>query len=148
MILLDTNVLVYSVNKAAPQHADCRAVLRLCASSRVGGVLVPQVLLEFYAIVTSSRRVTTPLSAAQAISAIAGFRRRLTVKPVPGDSLAQLLNALSTQPVVGQSVFDLFLVAQMISLGIGDICTHNVNDFIFPGIRALLPAQLLALYKL
>lgn len=146
MILLDTNVLVYSVNTAVPQHPASRSVLRLCASGRLPGVVVPQVLLEFYATTTSGRRVATPLSSQQARSAIDGFCRRLTVKPVPGDALPYMLTTLAAQPRIGQSVFDLFLIAQMRSLGIGDVCTYDVSDFSFPGIRALEPADVLAIY--
>jgi predicted nucleic acid-binding protein len=146
VILLDTNVLIYSVNKAAPQHAASRRVVRLCAAGSLPGVVVPQVLLEFYATMTSGRRVTTPLSPQQARDEMDGFCRRLTVKPVPADVLPHLLAAISVQPRIGQGIFDLFLVAQMKSLSIGDICTYNVADFNFPGIRALEPAEVLKLY--
>jgi len=146
VILLDTNILVYSVNRAAAQHAASRRVVRLCASGSVPGVLVPQVLLEFYATMTSGRRVTTPLTPVQARATIEGFCRRLTVKPAPSDVLSHLFVALSVQPRAGHGVFDAFLVAQMKGLGIGDVCTYNVADFNFPGIRALEPAQVLSLY--
>jgi predicted nucleic acid-binding protein len=146
VILLDTNVLVYSVNSAVPQHVESRRLLQLCTGGTVPGVVVPQVLLEFYATTTSERRVRSPLTPKQASAEIDGFCRRLTLKPVPGDVISHLLSIVSTQPRTGQSIFDLFLIAQMRSHGIGDVCTYNVADFAFPGIRALEPQQLLALY--
>lgn len=121
-------------------------MLRVCSAGRVPGVVVPQILLEFYATVTSGRRVATPLSSEQARAELEGFSRRLAVLPVPADSLAHLLAALTTHPRPGHGVFDLFLIAQMKSLGIGDVCTYNVSDFSYPGIRALEPDQALATY--
>jgi len=146
VILLDTNVLVYSVNRAAAEHADSRRIVRLSAAGTLPGVVVPQVLLEFYATMTSGRQVTTPLSPAQARAEVEGFCRRLTVKPVPTDVLSHLFASLSEQSPSGHGIFDVFLVAQMKGLGIGDVCTYNVAGFNFAGIRALEPAQVLALY--
>lgn len=146
MILLDTNVLLYSVNRATPQHADARALLGFCAAGSVPGVVVPQVLLEFYAIATSSRRIARPLTPQQARTEIDGFCRRLAVRSVPVNSFDALLTLLDSRPVTGHQVFDHLLVAQMRSLGIGDICTYNAADFALPGIRALEPLQVLALY--
>jgi predicted nucleic acid-binding protein len=49
-------------------------------------------------------------------------------------------------PRRGQDVFDLVLVAQMRSHGIRTICTRNVRDFDVAGIRAIEPAQAVAVY--
>lgn len=146
MILLDTNVLVYAINSAAPQHTDSRSMLRSCADGRVPGVVVPQVLLEFYATVTSGRRVPNPLTPQQARAEIDGLCRRLDVRPVPHDSLSGVLGALAASPRVGHGIFDLYLIAQMRSLRIADVCTYNVGDFAVPGIRALPPSDALAAY--
>ncbi len=46
MILIDTNVLVYTVNTAAPCHKESRLFVEAAQQKRIRGVLVPQVLLE------------------------------------------------------------------------------------------------------
>ena len=61
MILLDANVLVYAVNADAPQHNATRAILDAALAGTIPGALVPQVLLEFFAVVTNARRVQAPL---------------------------------------------------------------------------------------
>ncbi len=50
MILLDTNVLVYALNTDAPHYADSRRIVEAALRGRVPGVLVPQVLVEAYAV--------------------------------------------------------------------------------------------------
>ena len=52
MILLDTNVLVYALNKDAPQHRECRDVFDRTARGRLPGIVLPQVMLECYAVIT------------------------------------------------------------------------------------------------
>lgn len=46
MILIDTNVLVYAVNTAAPQHEESRAFVEAARGGDFPAVLVPQVLLK------------------------------------------------------------------------------------------------------
>lgn len=66
MILLDANVLVYAVNADAPQHSASRTVVRAAFDGQLPGVLVPQVLVEFLAVVANQRRVRYPLDPATA----------------------------------------------------------------------------------
>jgi len=142
MILLDANVLVYSIMGGAPQHRDSRGVVLRAASGELPGVLVAQVVNEAYSIVTSPRRVNRPLSPPQANRWLKGLRRVLSVKPVIPEALDELDSLLASQPRVGADVFDLFLVAQMRCHRIADICTYNVDDFALPGVRALAPTRL------
>ena len=141
MILLDTSVLVYSIDRTAPQHAHSRRVVQLAAAGRLSGVIVPQVLLELYSTVTT-RATKVRLMPQQALEAIEGFRRRIGVKSVPDDVLSHLSKVLATHPRTGPDIYDLFLIAQMRSHGIADICTYKGSDFAYPGIRAVDPVDL------
>jgi predicted nucleic acid-binding protein len=144
MILLDTNVVVYTLDRSAPQHQECRRLLDLVQAGRVAAALLPQVIVECYSVLTSARRVAAPLPAEQARAALGALRRVLDVKPVPAGALPELDRLLARHPRLGADVFDLFLAAQMRCHGIEDICTYNVADFVLPGIRALTPSQVLA----
>lgn len=66
MILVDANLLIYSVNSAAPQHVVARSWLDTCldGSERVG--LPWTSLLAFLRIVTNPRVFQRPLSMADA----------------------------------------------------------------------------------
>jgi predicted nucleic acid-binding protein len=142
VILLDTNVLVYSISGAAPQHRDSRNVVRRAVDGDVPAVLMPQVILEAYSTVTSPRRVNQPLSPQQACAWLKSLRIALSVKPLVEAALDEFDALVASNPRSGADAFDLFLVAQMRCHGIADICTYNLTDFALPGIRALEPSQL------
>jgi predicted nucleic acid-binding protein len=141
VILLDTNVLVYSITGAAPQHRDSLDVMQRAVAGSVAAVLVPQVILEAYSTVTSPRRVNRPLSSQQAWTWLKSVQTALVVKPLAANVLDEFDILIAAHPRVGGDAFDLFLVAQMRCLGVTDVCTYNVSDFALPGIRALEPSQ-------
>ncbi len=143
MILVDTNVLVYAVNSDAPQHAACRSLVEAVRAGALQCALVPQILLEFHAIVTDTRRVAKPLEAAQAREAIESLRSLFTVLDAGRDALGLLPEVMAEKPSVGGEVFQPWLVAQMRVLGIDRICTYNAKDFAgYKGIRAVTPEEL------
>ncbi len=144
MILLDANVLVYASNADAPEHVASRALLGAAFKGRLAAALVPQVLLEYFAIVTDPRRTQHPLSAEDAWSQVESLRASLPVLEAGGRSLAALGELVVRRRPAGQDIFDLFLVAQVRGHGIATICTYEVSDFAgIPGIRAERPQSLL-----
>lgn len=145
MILLDTNVLVYAVDADAPQHEPSFTVVQRALDGTIPGVVVPQVLLEFFAVVTHSRRVQHPLSPVQAWEQITLLRTGLRVLDLQPAALTVLGELVLGGRPAGPAIFDLFLIAQMRTHGVATICTHNVPDFAgVPGIEALAPPDLLA----
>lgn len=140
MILLDTNVLVYAVDTTAAIHAPCHGVVDRAMSGKLDAVIVPQVLMEFFAVVTSSRRVRSPLSPEDGALQVADWRRTIAVRYPTAACLDDWTLLVGQLQRVGQDVHDLFLIAQMRAHGIGDICTANIGDFAdVPGITAHQP---------
>jgi len=137
---------VYALNAAAPQHLDCREVVRWGAAGRLPAVLLPQVLLECYAVITSPRRVSRPLTPQQAAAALRSVRNSLEVKSVPDGVLDELDEVLAASARIGPAIFDLFLAAQMRGLEIGEVCTYDGGAFSLPGLVALSPPEALARY--
>ena len=90
MTLLDANVLVYAINVNALQHAASRAVLQAALDGHLLCVLFPQVLLEFFAVVTSARRVQRPLAPEAAWQQVAALRAGLPVLGFTPDILTAL----------------------------------------------------------
>lgn len=129
VILLDTNVLVYALNQDAPQHQDSRAVVDAALDGRVPAVMVPQVLVEAYAVLTDPRRVEKPLGAPEAWAELDALRRGLRVLDLGPQPLEVLGELIITRRPVGQDIFDVLLVAQMRAHAIGTLCTYNVEDF-------------------
>ena len=149
MILLDTNVIVAGVDGNAPAFPICRAVLEGAKSRMVPGVLVPQVLLEAFAIITDHRRVGRPVAPVEAWEGLGVLAGALpVVYPEPG-VFAEFAEIVMSRRPTGQVVFDAFLVAQMRTLNIGTICTYDAKGFSgYQGISVETPETLVARYRL
>ncbi|MCL4425358.1 MAG: PIN domain-containing protein [Firmicutes bacterium] len=145
MILIDTNVWVYAINVDAPQNGASRRFIETVVSTRHEGVIMPQILLEFYAIVTDKRRIALPLTSEQALEQMKVIRSLCRLVDAGGKGLENLSHIMAGQPgLKGAKIFDAYLVAQMMVAGINRICTYNTHDFkVFKGITPLTPEELL-----
>ena len=140
--LLDTNVLVYSAFPSAAQHADSRALVESAKDPATGLCVFPQILAEFFAVVTNPKRVTPAKTAEEALQAIEQFLALpgLALLPLPADVVTRWIALVRTNPVRGGEVFDVQAAAAMLAHGIGTVFTYNVADFKgFPGITAKEP---------
>lgn len=148
-MLLDANVLVYAINADAPQHAASRTVVQAALERRLPGVLVPQVLLEFFSVITGPRRLPRALPSTTAWGDVAALRAGLPVLDVQPAALNILGELVASHQPIGRAIFDCFLVAQMRSHGIVTICTYNVQDFArLRDVEALTPDGVLARHGL
>lgn len=127
--VVDTNVLVYALDADAPQHAASRTLLEAGHDPANTLYVTPQILGEFYAIVTNPRRVPKPRSPAEAIAAIADLLAYVHVLPVPARTVDGWLDLLRRHPVTGGDVFDLQIAATMQANGVQRIYTFNTADF-------------------
>jgi len=143
LILADTIVLVYAINTDALQHTASRKFIEAVQQKNINGVLLVQVLLEFYAIVTDHRRVTRPLEPETAWKQVNVLRAIFSVID-GGLKSFDLLKEISLK-TKGADIFDAFLVAQMKACGVSLLCTYNIKDFSrFEGILAQTPEEILA----
>lgn len=71
--LVDTNVLVYALSRDAPLRGQARALLDRAQAGDVSLCVAPQILAEFFSIVTNPRRVTDPRSVDEALAAVEQF---------------------------------------------------------------------------
>ncbi len=93
MVLLDTNILIYAYDQNAPlkQRRAIEVLNRVRAAQT--GVVTAQVLSEFYAVAT--RKLTPPLSPAQAERQLRAFAAQWPVLPIT--DMVVLLAARATQ---------------------------------------------------
>ena len=129
--LLDTNVLVYALYEDAAQHAAAYARVSRAQDPDAGFCVVPQVLIEFYAVITNPRRVSKPCTSEEARHIVNDILRMpgVVLLPVPIDLVDRWLELLRGQPVTGARVFDLQLAATMLGNGVTRIYTFNRADF-------------------
>ena len=102
--------------------------------------MTPQILCEFYSIVTNPRRVPKPRSAADALAVLSSLLAFLHVLPVPVHTMEELLGLLRRRTVTGGDIFDLQIAATMRANGVRRIYTFNRDDFeVFPELEVFTP---------
>ena len=74
MISLDTNLLLYSINRDCPEHADARRFVE-ARTQRSDVAIAELVLIELYVLLRNPAVVRKPLGAAEAASVCQSFRR-------------------------------------------------------------------------
>ncbi len=129
--LLDTNVLVYAADVTSPFHQDSRDLRDRGIKGEISLCVFPQIFYEFFAIVTDPRRVQNPRSQQEAALEIDKYYRTDNLlKMFAGpDLIAITLGLLKRYEIRRQEIFDLQLVATMLSCGVGRIFTFNEDHF-------------------
>jgi len=129
--LVDANVLVYAINQNAEQHS---AALKLVESGLNGEIPIsftPQVFSEFFATVTNPKRITSVLSRENALSQIENYflKGKVDIIFIHQGTLDKMLELIKKYQVSAQDIFDLQLVATMLSNNVTRIYTYNDKDF-------------------
>lgn len=107
---VDTNILVYSMDLSLPNRQKHRAALEILRPNATEILcLSSQVLAEFYSVITSTKVVTNPVSAQEAIQRIDRFRQmpNIEIISLPDDLFFRWIELVKNHPVTGANVFDL-----------------------------------------
>jgi len=126
---LDTNVLVYAADESFPLHTAAREVRDHAAAEHQTVRLCYSVLLEFFAVVTDSRCVGSPLSPAEAWREVRTYLNAFKVLYPDEGTFAQLEKLADQYQMAPQTIFDALIVAMMIQYGIKGVYTDNRKDF-------------------
>lgn len=140
--LLDSNILIYADQEESPFHSQSKALRNQGLKGEVSLCVCPQVLYEFFAVVTDPRRVTLPVSPREAMAEVEKYyRAKWVLKIYPGrDLLERMVTLFTLYPVRRQGIFDLQLVATMLSNGVTKLYTYNEDHFSrFKEIEVLKP---------
>ena len=131
MILFDANILVHAHALGSPFHAAAQQLRDQASQGVVEACVSPQVLCEFFAVITDERVVKPALSPAQARRELHTYwHARQFQKIVPKDNTTtRLLSLLERHDVKRADIFDAFLVATMLDNDVRIIYTQNVKDF-------------------
>lgn len=143
MILIDTNVLIYAIQEDTSQHAASRRLVDMVAAGSPLGCLFPQVLLEFFAVMTDARRLEEPATSAEGLELVRTYSSLIPVLQPSPAALSLLMSLVGDLGIRGQRIFDTFLVAGMIDTGVDTVCTYNTKDFRGYPTTALTPDEIL-----
>ena len=141
MVLFDTNILVYVHNRASLYHKTAYLLETQVLEGKLQAAISTQNILEFYSTVTSPQKINLPLSPQEAGRVIHDYLASpfQIIHPHAGDFDRALYFSIERK-IKGRKIFDLYLIATMLSNGIETIYTANDKDFrIFKEINAINP---------
>ena len=130
-VLLDTNILVYATFKDSILYKQAREIRDKALRGEIKACLSPQILAEFYSVVTNSKRVTNPLTPKEAREVVELYFSTLHISKIlmKRTTIQRTVKLAEKYKIKGQSIFDTQLIATMLDNGIKRIYTNNEKDF-------------------
>ncbi|MFA6562037.1 MAG: TA system VapC family ribonuclease toxin [Verrucomicrobiia bacterium] len=142
--VIDTNILLYAVNRDAPEHEAARQFLLRAGSSAEQWYFTDGILYEFLRVATHQKVFAEPLTWREAIR----FLRPLTNNPrfrllVAGESHFTILEevlAVLTHPA-GNLFFDVRTAVLMREHGVREIYTADTDFLQFLELKVINPLR-------
>ena len=125
MIILDSNLIVYSLNDSSPKQAKSQAFIRdnikvLCLSH--------QNILESIRVLTHPK-FSSPMTSKKATDAVWTIASSLKLVTPNEESLFLVKEFTDKYELKGNKIFDTYLVATAMTNEVFSIATDNVKDF-------------------
>lgn len=128
--LVDTNVLLRSVQKSHPMQLDASRSINLLLRRGEAVSVIPQNLIEFWAVAT---RPETSNGLGWSVDAtaklIAAFKTAFALSPDTDSIFHQWEHLVERHSVSGKQVYDARLVAAMLVHNLTHLLTFNDGDF-------------------
>jgi len=136
--LVDTNILVYSIDPLSPFHLKAKSFLeKITPFSNL--VISIQNLMEFYAVSTSRRHISKPFSTKEATQNLRGLAALYPLIFPKKTMFETFLQLVQKMPIIGQEAHDAHLAALMLDNDIGTIYTADTKIFAKLGLKAINP---------
>ncbi|MFQ5744709.1 MAG: TA system VapC family ribonuclease toxin [Acidobacteriota bacterium] len=129
MISIDTNLLLYSLNRDCAEHEASRRFVQRC-TERSDVAIAELVLLELYVLLRNPAVVSKPLDAAAAALACRPFRthpRWALIENAP--VMSRVWEVAGRPGSARRSVFDARIAFTLLHHGVRELATRNVKDF-------------------
>ena len=130
-IILDTNILVHAHNKSSPKQENASNILRRILTKELEAVITPQILHEFYSVITNSKQVERPLQPREAFEICVDLlESREIERAIPSLMTSKTAFQLAKDlGLKGSQIFDCLLAVTANENGIETIYTENTKDF-------------------
>jgi predicted nucleic acid-binding protein len=144
--LVDTNVLLRSVQHASPSYREARAAIRTLLRHGDRLCIFSQNVVEFWSVATRPEsRNGLGLTLHQADWYASRLEFILTLLNDTPNIYREWRSLVVAHQIAGANVYDARLVAAMNVYGITSIITFNVDDFKrYPGIQVVHPQNVQA----
>lgn len=140
--LVDSNVLVYAALKDSEHFRAASALRDQALSGTLQLFITPQILAEFFAVITDPRRVSEPRSIEDALQEIEKYCEApgFVLLPISVDVVFKMTELCRHHPVKAQEIFDVQIAANMLVHGLRTIYTFNTKDFEkFDELKVIVP---------
>jgi len=129
MILCDSNILIYAYDKKSPFHQKAKDFIEEKTEIKGELCLTPQILLEFFAVIT--KQAKKPLKTKTALGIISKIKKNKNLVFIfpQENTYFKALKLAEKYQIKGSDIFDLYLVATMLDNNINTLYTHNLADF-------------------
>lgn len=131
LCLIDSNILIYALNRGSPYYKQSTSIIDKITQEEITAYITPQNLFETYAVITSSRFGTKPLSAKDAYSIIdSRYNNSLFNLAYPkSDTWSKVFDIAEKFNIIAQDIHDVHLIATMLDNGINNIVTFDKTQF-------------------
>ncbi|MBI3103437.1 PIN domain-containing protein [Candidatus Daviesbacteria bacterium] len=124
-MLIDTNILVYAINKKSPKNRQARKFLE---DNQEELILAHQNIIEAIKVLTQPK-YSHPMDSEAAIEVVLKITEGCQIiAPKPGTEFIAL-ELIKRSKLSGNRIFDAYLTATALSNGVDTIATDNVGDF-------------------
>jgi predicted nucleic acid-binding protein len=141
--LVDTNVLLRSVQKSHPTHSVAANSIDLLLHHREVVFVIPQNLIEFWCVATRPEvNNGLGMSIDEALKRMAAFKNALILLPDMDSIFGEWEQLVVEHQVLGKQVYDARLVAAMKVHNVTHLLTFNTDDFKrYTGITVVNPSS-------
>ena len=128
---MDTNILVHAFNRSSPYQVKAADTLRRGLTNEFEAFIAPQIIFEFYAVITDPRRVEKPLAPEEAAGTSMDLLESKELQKIGTSPLAarEILELAKKHSLKGGDIFDCVLAVNARDNEIDMIYTQNVRDF-------------------
>lgn len=144
MFLVDTNILVYAANRAAPEHAAAHAFLETCRTGSEIWLATWSIFYEFLRVSTHPAVLPRPLALTEAWSFLQAVAASPTFQLLGeterhGEIVSEL--ARRRPSVRGNHVHDFHIAALMLEHGVREIRTADADFHRFRFLQVSNPVE-------
>ena len=123
--LVDSNILVYLLDKNSPFHHQVNAFFKTLIHRQVSVYIAQQNLLELLSVLTKKHQLAKH-SALQKVNLLAQEPLFHIISPLP-ETFSSFLKLL--KPLPSPDIYDVYLAATCLDNGIKAILSNNPKDF-------------------
>lgn len=124
-MLIDTNIIIYAINKSSPKHARAKQFL---TQEQNNLVVAHQNILEALRVLTHAK-FASPMSFSAAETSVTAITNAATIIVPTEETIAIAIALMHKYTRAANRIFDAYLVATMLTHDMKRIATDNERDF-------------------